>query len=180
MIASAASVLFVASGLTFGAISFSQQPTSWETPGRAPAQEVADPHEGPFGAKLLYLEHSLRCSCGCNLDLHTCQLQMQCGTSPAWSRRILEELERGESEEVILAGFVADFGKSVLMAPPLEGFNWIAYLLPSTAIVIAAMGIGLVVRRGVRTPRPSGVSPTVSSEEWTRLEAEMRGIEEEE
>ena len=41
-------------------------------------------HEGELGEKWLILESSLKCDCGCGLDVHSCQFQMQCGTSPVW------------------------------------------------------------------------------------------------
>ncbi len=137
-------------------------------------------YEGPYGEKLLFLEHSIRCSCGCNLDVHTCQLQMQCGTSPEWSKRILRELEEGKTEEVILAGFVSDFGRSVLMAPPAEGFTWVGYLLPATTIVIGAMAIGLLLRRQVGRAGSALASAGVASEDWERIASELRELERDE
>ena len=52
-------------------------------------------HEGEIGEKLLALESALKCNCSCGLDVHSCQFQMQCGTSPVWSIRIRESLEAG-------------------------------------------------------------------------------------
>ena len=52
-------------------------------------------HEGELGEKYLYVESRLKCDCGCGLDVHSCQYQMQCGTSPAWSARIRRDLEAG-------------------------------------------------------------------------------------
>ena len=107
-------------------------------------------HEGEVGEKLLVLESNFKCSCGCGLDVHTCQFQMQCGTSPVWSQRIRESLERGETVEAVEASFVADFGKTVLLLPPAEGFNLVAYFLPVFAILTAGMLIGLLTRGGMR------------------------------
>ena len=130
-------------------------------------------HEGEVGEKLLALESNFKCSCGCGLDAHTCQFQMQCGTSPVWSQRIRESLERGETVEAIEASFVADFGKTVLMLPPAEGFNLVGYFLPVFAIVTAGMLIGLLTRAGcsARTSsrrglerRRSGEAPTGDEE----------------
>ena len=74
-------------------------------------------HEGPYAEAHLALEKAIRCNCGCLLDLHLCQTQMQCGTSPVWSQRILRSLEEGQSAPTILAGFTSEFGASVLMTP---------------------------------------------------------------
>lgn len=137
-------------------------------------------HEGEIGEKLMLLETALRCNCGCGLDVHSCQFQMQCGVSPTWTQRIREALEAGESMEAIQASFVADFGPAVLMAPPPEGFNLLGYLMPAIAIVTAGMLIGLVVRNSAeRHPRPAGAA-SVSRDDEERLREELRRLEEQE
>lgn len=178
-------VATLSSVITMGTALFALALPGGRETAAAPAQTPAtlaseDPHEGPLGAKLLYIEQSLRCNCGCNLDVHMCQRQMQCGTSPAWTQRILDELQEGRSEDVIVAGFVSDFGQTVLMAPPMEGFNWLGYLLPSAAILTTGALIGMALRRR-SSARPAPVPPgAVSDEQWDRLSAELRSIEEEE
>lgn len=143
-------------------------------------QIEAHNHEGDFGEIYLLIERALKCNCGCNLDVHSCQYQMQCGTSPVWSERIRAELEQGMEVEAIKAGFLADFGPSVLMAPPAEGFNLIGYLLPGTAILTVGMLVGLAILRN--SNRHEGLEPTkaLSSEERALLEAELLGLKEEE
>lgn len=137
-------------------------------------------HQGDLGAKYLMVEQALRCSCGCGLDVHSCQFQMQCEVSPSWSARIKRELEAGRDVEAIKAGFLADYGGTVLMAPPAEGFNLLGYLLPSVAIVVAGMFVGLAVRRGAQgVERPAPVLE-LSDEDRERLAAAMRKIDQEE
>jgi cytochrome c-type biogenesis protein CcmH/NrfF len=135
-------------------------------------------HEGELGAKYLFLETQLKCNCGCGLDVHSCQYQMQCGTSPVWSLRVRDELEQGMDEETILAGFVADFGPEVLMSPPAEGFNLVGYLLPALAIVTAGMVMGLVIRGGASRRAVMAPVEEFSDEEQARLDAELRRLEE--
>jgi hypothetical protein len=134
-------------------------------------------HEGEVGENLLRLETNFKCSCGCGLDVHTCQFQMQCGTSPVWSLRIRESLERGETVEAIEASFVADFGKMALMAPPVEGFNLLAYFLPVIAIVTAGMLIGLLTRGGMGR---KGLVPVehLSEDEEEKLREAMKNLDE--
>ena len=135
-------------------------------------------HQGELGEKYLLIEQRLKCNCGCGLDVHSCQFQMQCGTSPVWSARIRESLERGMTQEEIEAAFVAEYGPSVLMAPPAEGFNLVGYLLPSFAIVAAGALIGLfVIRRRPGREAPAPVTE-LSEEAEARLREEMRRIEE--
>ena len=134
-------------------------------------------HEGEVGEKLLALESNFKCNCSCGLDVHTCQFQMQCGTSPVWTLRIRESLERGETVEAIEASFVADLGKSVLMAPPVEGFNLVAYFLPVVAIVTAGMLIGLLTRGGMRREDLVPVE-NLSDEEEAKLREAMKKLDE--
>ena len=134
-------------------------------------------HEGELGEKLMLLETNLKCDCSCGLDVHTCQFQMQCGVSPGWSQRIRESLERGETVEAIEASFVANFGKTVQMAPPVEGFNLVGYFLPVIAIVTAGMLIGLITRGGMRR---EGLVPVeqLSDEEAAKLREAMKKLDE--
>jgi len=136
-------------------------------------------HVGEIGEKLLLVERSLKCDCGCGLDVHSCQFQMQCGTSPVWSQRILRSLEAGDTPEAIQASFVADFGGTVLMAPPAQGFNLVGYLLPSIAIVTAGMLIGLIVRGGA-VRRQTAPVRELGEEDEARLQSALRQLDESE
>ena len=134
-------------------------------------------HEGEIGEKLVILESKLQCNCSCRLDSHTCQFQMQCGVSPVWSQRIRASLQRGETVEVIEASFVADFGRTVQMSPPVEGFNLVGYFLPVFAIVTAGMLIGLLARGGVTRQALVPVE-NLSDEQEEKLREAMKKLEE--
>ena len=133
--------------------------------------------EGELGEKLMILESALKCNCGCGLDVHSCQFQMQCGTSPGWTVRIREALDRGESVDVIKAGFVADYGTQVLMMPPAQGFNLLGYFLPAVAILTAGSLVGLIVRGGVGREALVPVE-TLSDRDAERLRAAMAKLDE--
>jgi len=112
------------------------------------------------------------------MDTHTCQFQMQCGESPVWSERIRQSLAAGQTPEAIEASFVADFGSTGLMAPPAEGFNLVGYLLPSVAIVMAGVFIGLFVqRRSGMGPRPAPVTE-LGEKDAERLRRELQKLDE--
>jgi hypothetical protein len=149
-------------------------------PPPVPAAEWEHTHEGPYGEAFLRVERGVRCNCGCRLDVHMCQFQMQCGTSPEWSRRILRQLEEGESEEAILASFAADFGPSVLMALPREGFNWVGYLLPWAAILSGVAGVAALLRRREGRARNGAAGSDLTTAEWERIREELGRLEEEE
>lgn len=145
-------------------------------------QSAGHYHEGEFGRQFLLVEQALKCNCGCGLDVHSCQYQMQCGTSPDWSSRIRRDLEAGLTPDQIKAKFVDEYGPAVLMAPPAEGFNLVGYFLPLVAILGAAGLVALVIRSGMGR---RGALETVPVEEPTdaeraRLEAELRRLEESE
>lgn len=134
-------------------------------------------HEGELGELSLMIEHSLRCDCSCGLDVHSCQFQMQCGTSPVWAERIRRSLAAGETPEAIQAGFVADFGGTVLMSPPAEGFNLVGYLLPSVMIVTVGMFIGLFLQRRAMGREPVPLSE-IPDEDAERLRTELQKLDE--
>lgn len=149
-------------------------PANAQTPVQAPA--AIDPFTDP---RVKEIESHLRCSCGCNLDIWTCQRQMYCEISPAMSARVRQRLAESASPEAILAEFVAERGETVLMAPPKEGFNWVGYLLPFVAIGAAGIVVaGLIRRRSRMAPEPEGSAGDVSAEQLARLEAELAGLDE--
>jgi cytochrome c-type biogenesis protein CcmH/NrfF len=136
-------------------------------------------HEGLTGEQWLVIERSLKCLCSCNLDVHSCQFQMQCAYSPGWSQRIRQELEAGWAAEDIRAGFVADYGTQVLMAPPPEGFNLLGYFLPAVTILAAGTLIAVVVRGNTRRAAVVPLSD-IPDEDAERLRAEWQKLDESE
>lgn len=147
-------------------------------PGYDPTVRYEHRHDVPQGDKLLYVEEQLRCNCGCGLNVHLCQFQMQCGVSPVWSERALQSLQQGASEEAVLAGFVSDYGEVVLMAPPAEGFNWLGYLLPPAALVVGGILVGIFLR-GRETVASAAPTAELDPADWERLQEEMKALEEE-
>lgn len=132
-------------------------------------------HEGLTGDQLLVVERNLKCNCGCGLDVHSCQFQMQCEVSPGWTQRIRRDLEAGMTPEAIQASFVADYGMTVLMAPPPEGFNLVGYLLPGFTILAA--GTLIVAARGRMKTRELAPVTEVSDEDAERLRAEWQKLD---
>ncbi len=76
-----------------------------------------------------------------------------CGTAACaqWRQQIADMLTQGDSAKQIYDYFVQQYGPSVLATPPASGFNWLIYLLPPLAFLLAAV----VFSRGlVRSKRP--------------------------
>ncbi len=175
----AAAILLAASALHAHGASQETLSTGPTHEGYTDAVTMRHSHDGPHGEDLLRIERMIRCTCGCNLDTHICQYQMQCGEAPVFTQRILAALEAGQSEEVILAGFVADFGTDIISSPPMEGFNRVGYFTPAVAILLSGLLIGLFLRRNVagRPKRAPAASPNVSDADWERLREEMKELE---
>jgi len=89
------------------------------------------------------IEHKIRCTCGCNLDVFTCRTtDFTCTTSPAMHQLVLARLDSGMTEAQVLDAFQKQYGEMIFMAPPKHGFNWAAYLMPFIGL---GVGLGLVV-----------------------------------
>jgi cytochrome c-type biogenesis protein CcmH len=87
----------------------------------------------------------------------TCKTTLDQSDAPA-AQRIKALLRRRVAacvpEQRIKDELVAQFGPSVLAAPPREGFNWLAWLLPPVGLAAAAIVISVLVWRWSRS-RPS-------------------------
>jgi cytochrome c-type biogenesis protein CcmH len=105
-----------------------------------------------------------------------------------WRDLIRQMLVEGRNEEEIKQFFVENYGARVLGAPPAEGINWLAYILPPVAFVIGAVLLFQAFRTwkkmameqnvGIhpRIPNPGQEnSSTTSDDEYAaRLEAELK------
>lgn len=95
-----------------------------------------------------------------------------------WRELIREKLAAGWSEQEIKDYFVEQYGARVLAAPPAQGFNWLAYLVPPIAI-LAGVFILLRAMRSWKQPAAAIESelpqPSIVQDEYTRrLEEELR------
>jgi len=139
------------------------------------------------------IEHQIRCTCGCNLDVFTCRTtDFTCTTSPAMHQLVLARMDSGMSEAQVLAAFQRQYGEMIFMAPPKRGFNWVAYLMPYLGL---ALGLGLVTALARRLilarPRPAAGEPgdaaagsaaapaadAASPEEMEKLKRELERFE---
>jgi cytochrome c-type biogenesis protein CcmH len=127
------------------------------------------------------LERTLKCQCGCTLDVYTCRTtDFTCPVSPAMHRDVLALAEGGYGAPEIRTAFVDTYGEQVLMAPVRAGFNWVGYVLP-----FAAMGAGIAFvvwltrkwsrRRAVVAADAAGSNrAAVSAEELAEIDAAVR------
>ncbi len=94
-----------------------------------------------------------------------------------WRDLIKQKLIAGETEEQIRAYFIAQYGERVLGAPPPEGFNLGAYILPLLLILMGGGVLFFTMRGWIRSRQsasPETLSPmTVSGEYAARIAREL-------
>jgi len=125
------------------------------------------------------LEHSIRCQCGCTLDVYTCRTtDFSCQVSPAMHRDVMAAVEGGYSAQEIIDAFVQTYGERALMAPKKEGFNWAGYIVPFAALGAGATALITVLRGMQRRAQPALVSaagPKLGTDdEMAKLDAAIR------
>ena len=148
-------------------------------------QERSVASAGDNDAVIKELEHRLKCTCGCNLDIYPCRTtDFTCSYSPALHREVLALRAAGKTPEEVVAVFVGKYGEQILMAPKPEGFNLAGYLLPGAAVVTAAgVLVALLLRRGRQhstdlapmAAAPAGPAPSASDAE--RLQRALDEVE---
>lgn len=95
-----------------------------------------------------------------------------CWTQPLSDAHLSEEvilakaqvrtlLAQGKTEQEVLDVFIAQYGEKILTKPRASGFNWLAYVLPPLAVLLAG-GVLLVALRRWRGPALAtpGQAPT--------------------
>lgn len=117
----------------------------------------------------------LVCQCGCNMILSVCN-HINCPSAIPMRNEITQKLEAGIPEAEIIADFVKQYGQQVLSAPPAQGFNLNAYIIP---FVLLAAGLLILIftlrrwRRNVeQSPREGEIQPH-SSSNADRIEKEL-------
>jgi cytochrome c-type biogenesis protein CcmH len=76
---------------------------------------------------------------------------------------IAEKLAAGTDTQEIKNYFVAQYGPQVLGEPPMEGFNWFAWLLPVAVVIGGAVFIWSRARRMVRSSHTDDVAATAAA-----------------
>ena len=114
---------------------------------------------------------NLYCPVCPNTPLDQCETQ----ACVQWRAQIKEMLQKGQSEEQIRDYFVSQYGERVLGAPPAQGFNWLAYILPAIALLIGAAIVWFALRN--RIARGAAESPEampIPSEYAERIEEDLK------
>jgi cytochrome c-type biogenesis protein CcmH len=113
----------------------------------------------------------------------TCQTTLELSNAPVADRMrgfIRERIAAGDSESEISAALVAQFGEEVLAAPPKEGFNLLAWVLPLAGGAVAIGALAVALRRWSRTRAEPGSAATPSANGRPPLDPELeRRLDEE-
>jgi cytochrome c-type biogenesis protein CcmH len=106
-------------------------------------------------ARFNSIGHRMMCTCGCGQVLLECN-HVGCQSSDKMRNQLLAALEKGgESDDLILQGFVQEYGPTVIAAPTTTGFNRVAWIMPFAALAAGMAFVVLVVRAWKNKPAPA-------------------------
>jgi cytochrome c-type biogenesis protein CcmH len=110
-----------------------------------------------------------------------CNTTLDQSSSPA-ARQIknfiAERIQAGDSKEQIKDRLVAVYGKQILAAPPKEGFDLLAWVLPFVGLVGGALALGFLAWRWSRRREPRPPSPALSPALERRVDEELARYDE--
>jgi cytochrome c-type biogenesis protein CcmH/NrfF len=113
----------------------------------------------------------------------TCQTTLELSNAPVADRMrafIRERIAAGDSESEISEALVAQFGEGVLAAPPKQGFNLLAWVLPLAGGAVAIGALAVALRRWSRTRAEPGAAAAPSANGRPPLDPELeRRLDEE-
>jgi cytochrome c-type biogenesis protein CcmH/NrfF len=118
------------------------------------------------------LGHKLMCKCGCNQILLECN-HVGCSYSSKMRDELAAGLQRGDNDDLILQGFVQEYGATVLAAPTTTGFNRVAWIMPGVALLFALTLVTLIVRKWKFKVAPVGAQD-LSQEELSEFRKRAR------
>ncbi|MBI4671226.1 MAG: cytochrome c-type biogenesis protein CcmH [Chloroflexi bacterium] len=159
--------LIIAFGL-LGALSWLSFSATATLSAQQPSPNVDD--------EVLRISKSLYCPVCTGVPLDVCETQ----ACVQWRALIREKLLAGESEAQIRQYFIAQYGERVLGAPPPEGFNLSAYILPVLVLLIGAVILFWTARGWLKRPQTANVpstAPQVPSEYAERIARELKARE---
>jgi cytochrome c-type biogenesis protein CcmH len=112
----------------------------------------------------------------------TCKTTLEMSNAPVAERMrafIRQRIAAGDTKSEIKDKLVAQFGESVLAAPPARGFNLLAWLVPIAGGLIAAVAVAVLALRWSRSrAAPAGGPSAADSRRPLDPESERRVDEE--
>jgi cytochrome c-type biogenesis protein CcmH len=109
---------------------------------------------GDDSARFKDLGHRMMCACGCGQILLECN-HVGCTYSDKMRDQLLAALDKGNNDDLILQGFVQEYGPTVIAAPTATGFNRVAWIMPFVALAFGISFLVYVVRSWKDRPAPA-------------------------
>lgn len=109
---------------------------------------------GDNDARFRDIGHRMMCTCGCGQVLLECN-HVGCQSSDKMRNQLLAALDRGDNDDLILQGFVQEYGPTVVAAPSTTGFNYVAWVMPFIALAVGMAFVVFVVRAWKNKPTPA-------------------------
>jgi len=106
---------------------------------------------GADEARFENLGHKLMCTCGCNQVLLECY-HVGCTVSGRMRDELAGNLDRRDSDDLVLQAFVQKYGPTVLLAPTAAGFDRVAWVMPYLVLVLGLATVALIVRAWKKRP----------------------------
>jgi cytochrome c-type biogenesis protein CcmH/NrfF len=129
-----------------------------------------------FQSEYDHAAQTLLCDCGCSpQSVHACA----CGRAAEMRGEIAAKVRGGQTGQQILDEAVAQRGQQALIAPPAAGFNVVAWLAPTFALLLGIGGVALLARRWRRPPSAAPAGPPAGDPNdpyLARLEREVREL----
>jgi cytochrome c-type biogenesis protein CcmH len=109
---------------------------------------------GNTDARFKDLGHRMMCTCGCGQVLLECN-HVGCKSSDKMRDELMAALDKGDNDDLILQGFVQNYGPTVIAAPTATGFNRVAWIMPFVALAAGIIFVTWVVRAWKNRPEPA-------------------------
>jgi cytochrome c-type biogenesis protein CcmH len=111
---------------------------------------------GDNSARFKDLGHRMMCVCGCSQILLECN-HVGCTYSDKMRDQLQAAIDRGNNnnDDLILQGFVQEYGPTVIAAPTATGFNRVAWIMPFAALAFGITFVVFVVRSWKNRPTPA-------------------------
>jgi cytochrome c-type biogenesis protein CcmH len=95
-------------------------------------------------------------SCFCGTCPHLAVSQCTCSKADEIRAEIKQKIAQGMTEQQIINSFVAEYGQTVLSAPPKSGFNLSVWMIPFLAFVVGGIVLFAFLKN---QQRPSNDQP---------------------
>ncbi len=105
-------------------------------------------------ARFNKIGHAMMCTCGCGQVLLECN-HVGCQSSDKMRNELIAALDRGDNDDLIMQGFVQNYGPTVIAAPTATGFNRVAWIMPFLALALGMAFVVMVVRSWKNKPAPA-------------------------